>query len=67
MRQTQTKLNWYKITWKWHRNTLMGDLVKDSYLGSHKGNVKTLIRNSSYNIQVYTVNAPKPRVFILPP
>ena len=47
MRQTQAKLNWYKITWKWHRNTSIGDLVKDSYFGSHKGNVKTVIGNSS--------------------
>ena len=47
MRQTRAKLNWYKITWKWHRNTSIGDLVKDSYFGSHKGNVKTVIGNSS--------------------
>ena len=47
MRQTQAELNWYKITWKWHRNISIGDLVKDSYFGSHKGNVKTVIRNSS--------------------
>ena len=47
MRQTQAKLNWYKITWKWHRNTSIGDLLKDSYFGSHKGNVKTVIGNSS--------------------
>ena len=47
MRQTRAKLNWYKITWKWHRNTSIGDLLKDSYFGSHKGNVKTVIGNSS--------------------
>ena len=47
MRQTQAKLNWYKITWKWNRNKSIGDLVKDSYFGSHKGNVKTVIGNSS--------------------
>ena len=47
MQQTQAELNWYKITWKWHRNISIGDLVKDSYFGSHKGNVKTVIRNSS--------------------
>ena len=47
MHQTLAKLNWYKITWKWHRNTSIGDLVKDSYFGSHKGNVKTVIGNSS--------------------
>ena len=47
MRQTRAKLNWYKITWKCHRNTSIGDLVKDSYFGSHKGNVKTVIRNCS--------------------
>ena len=47
MRQTQAKLNWHKMTWKWYRNTSIGDLVKDSYFGSHKGNVKTVIRNSS--------------------
>ena len=46
MRQTRAKLNWYKITWKWHRNTSIGDLLKDSYFGSHKGNVKTVIGNS---------------------
>ena len=47
MRQTLAELNWYKITWKWHRNISIGDLLKDSYFGSHKGNVKTVIRNSS--------------------
>ena len=47
MRQTRAELNRYKITWKWHRNISIGDLVKDSYFGSHKGNVKTVIRNSS--------------------
>ena len=47
MHQTRAKLNWYKITWKWHRNTSIGDLLKDSYFGSHKGNVKTVIGNSS--------------------
>ena len=47
MRQTRAKLNWYKITWKWHRNTSIGDLLKDSYFGSHKGNVKTVIGNCS--------------------
>ena len=67
MRQTRAKLNWYKITWKWHRNTSIGDLVKDSYFGSHKGNVKTVIGNSSNNIQVHMANTPKPHVIILPP
>ena len=47
MRQTRAKLNWYKITWKWHRNTSIGDLLKDSYFGSHKRNVKTVIGNCS--------------------
>ena len=47
MCQTRAELNWYKITWKWHRDTSIGDLVKDSYFSSHKGNVKTVIRNSS--------------------
>ena len=47
MRQTRAKLNWYKIAWKWHRNTSISDLLKDSYFGSHKGNVKTVIGNSS--------------------
>ena len=48
MHQTQAKLNWYKITWKWQsRNTSIGDLEKDSYFGSHKENVKTVIGNSS--------------------
>ena len=47
MRQIRAKLNWYKITWKWHRNTSIRDLLKDSYFGSHKGNVKTVIGNSS--------------------
>ena len=47
MCQTRAKLKWYKITWKWHRNTSIGDLVKDSYLGSHKGIVKTVIGNSN--------------------
>ena len=47
MRQTRAKLDWYKVTWKWHRNTSIGDLLKDSYFGSHKGNVKTVIGNSS--------------------
>ena len=27
MRQTQAKLNWYKIMWKWHRNISIGDFV----------------------------------------
>ena len=47
MRQTRAKLNWYKITWKWHRNTSIGDLLKDSYFGSHKRNVKTVIGKCS--------------------
>ena len=47
MRQTRAKLNWYKITWKWHRNTSIGDLLKDSSFGSHKGNVKIVIGNRS--------------------
>ena len=47
MRQTRAELNWYKITWKWYRNTSIGDLLKDSYFGSHKGNVKTVIGNRS--------------------
>ena len=47
MRQTRAKLNCYKITRKWHRNTSIGDLVKDSYFCSHKGNVNTVIGNSS--------------------
>ena len=46
MRQTKAKLNWYKITWKWHRNTSIGDFPKDSYFGSNKENVKTVIGNS---------------------
>ena len=47
MRQTRAKLKWYKISWKWHRNSSIGDLVKDSYFSSHKGNVKIMIWNSN--------------------
>ena len=63
MRQTRAKLNWYKITWKWHRNTSIGNLVKDSYFGSHKGMSK--LWSETAVIQVHLANAPKPRVFIL--
>ena len=64
MHQTQAKLKWYKTTWKWHRNTSISDLVKDSYFGSDTKEMSKPWSETAV-IQAYMGNVQKPHVFIL--
>ena len=64
MYQTQAKLKWYKTTCKWHRNTSISDLVKDSYFGSDTKEMSKPWSETAV-IQAHMANTQKPLIFIL--
>ena len=45
MRQTRGSLTNIKLHRDWHSDTSISNLVKNIYVGSNNGNVKTVIRN----------------------